>query len=100
MILKEQDSGRIIEMNVGEVFVVHLPENPTTGYRWMVETTYELEQVGNNFDPGGAIGAAGLRVFQFQTKVIGLYELQIKNWREWEGESSVISRFHVKIVAR
>lgn len=98
MILKEQDSGRIIEMNVGKVFVVHLPENPTTGYHWMVESTNQLEQVGNHFEPGGAIGAAGLRVFQFRTKVIGLYELHIKNWREWEGDASVIKRFDVKIV--
>lgn len=100
MILKEQDSGRIINMNEGDVFAVHLQENPTTGYRWKVETTNELEQVGNHFEPGGAIGAAGLRVFQFRTKGIGLYELHLKNWREWEGESSVINRFHVKIVVR
>ncbi|MGE1059969.1 protease inhibitor I42 family protein [Bacillus sp. GMa5/1] len=100
MILNEHDSGRLIEMNVNEILVVYLQENPTTGYLWKVEETYGIEQVSDHFEPGGAIGAAGLRVFKFQINGIGLYELHIKNWREWEGDVSIINRFKVKIVVK
>ena len=102
MILNEQYSGRTIDMKVGNVVTVRLKENPTTGYRWKVETASGLEQIGDHFEveAGGAIGAAGVRVFQFRSTRVGSYELLMKNWREWENESSVLARFIVKIIVK
>ena len=102
MILNEQDSGSIINMKVGNVVTVRLKENPTTGYRWTVETASGLEQIGDNFEveAGGAIGAGGIRVFQFRSTRVGSYELLMKNWREWENESSALARFVVKIIVK
>lgn len=100
MILNEQDSGRTIDIKVGNVFTVRLKENPTTGYRWTVETASGLEQIGDHFEAGVAIGAAGVRVFQFRSTRVGSYELLMKNWREWENESSVLARFVVKIIVK
>lgn len=101
MILSEQDSGQTIDMKVGEVVTVRLKENPTTGYRWTVESARGFEHIRDHFEVGGrAIGAAGLRVIQFRMTRIGSYELRMKNWREWEGESSVLARFIVMIVVR
>lgn len=82
------------------VLTVQLKENPTTGYRWIVEETSGIEQIGNNFMSDNGIGASGLRVFQFRTTHVGSYELRMKNWREWEGEASVIQRFQVKIIVK
>lgn len=100
MILSKQDSGRIIDMKVGEVVIVRLNENPTTGYRWTVENARGFEQIRDHFEEGRAIGAAGLRVFQFRITRVGSYELRMKNWREWEGERSVLARFIVKILVK
>lgn len=100
MILNEQDSGRTIEMKVGNVVTVRLKENPTTGYRWTVETASGLEQISDQFEAGVAIGAAGVRVFQFRSTRVGSYELLMKNWREWEGESSVLDHLVVKIIMK
>ena len=102
MILNEQDSGRTIDMKVGNVVTVRLKENPTTGYRWTVETASGLEQIDDHFEveAGGAIGAGGIRVFQFRSTRVGSYELLMKNWREWENESSVLARFIVKIIVK
>lgn len=100
MTLNEQDSGRTVDMERGKVVIVRLKENPTTGYRWTVETASGLEQTGDHFEAGGAIGAAGTREFQFRPTKVGSYELRIKNRREWEGEGSVIARFAAKIIAK
>lgn len=100
MILNENDSGRTVKMEVGEVIIVRLKENPTTGYRWMVEAANGLEQIGDHFIAGGAVGAAGVREFQFRPTKVGPYELRIRNWREWEGESSVSDHFDVKVIVK
>jgi len=100
MILNEQDSSRTVYTELGKVVTVCLKENPTTGYRWTVETANGLEQIGDHFKAGGAIGAAGVREFQFRSRKVGSYELRIKNWREWEGESSIMARFAVKIIVK
>jgi predicted secreted protein len=97
MTLNEQDAGRIVNMAVGDVVTVRLQENPTTGYRWTVETVSGLDQVGDRIETDGAIGAAGVRSFQFRTTRAGSYELRFKLGREWEGEDSALSRFIVKI---
>ena len=98
MLLSEQDSGRSVNVNLGSLFSVRLKENPTTGYRWTVESASGLEQVGDHFEGGGAIGAAGIRQLQFRAIRAGSSELRMKNWQEWEGEASVISRFVVEVI--
>ena len=98
MIFNEQDSGRTVKVKSGEVITIRLVENPTTGYRWAVEAGSGLEQVEDQNEPGGRIGAAGVRVLQFHAKSIGTHELRLKNWREWEGAPSVIGRFNAWIV--
>jgi len=101
MILSEQDSGRTIEMKVDEVITVRLKENPTTGYRWTGDSATGFQQIRDTFEQGGhAIGAAGFHVFEFRITRAGSFELRMKNLREWEGESSVLARFIVNIIAR
>ena len=95
--LSEQDAGRTVEMHVGNVVTIRLQENPTTGYRWAVETADGLEQISDRFDAGGALGAAGTRWFEFRPPQPGSYELRLKHWRAWEGEGSVRNRFRVNI---
>ena len=97
MMLSEQDAGRTVEMHVGNVVTIRLQENPTTGYRWAVETAGGLERVSDRFDPDSAIGAAGIRSFEFRPPHAGSYELRLKHWRAWEGEGSVRNRFRVNI---
>jgi predicted secreted protein len=101
MMLSEQDRGRSVEVPRDSVITLRLKENPTTGYLWSVEATNGLELVGDRFEEGGpAIGAAGARVFQFRTPRAGLHKLRLKNWREWEGETSVIDRFDANIIVK
>jgi predicted secreted protein len=100
MILNERDSGRTIVTAPGKVINVFFKENPTTGYRWTVEADSGMEEIGNHFKAGKAIGGEGIQEFQFRTGNPGSYELRMKKWREWEGEDSVIDRFTVKIIVK
>ncbi len=100
MILSEQDLGRTVYVDVGTIITVCLKENPTTGYRWTSEASTELEQVGDRFKTGEAIGAAGTRELQFRTTKTGSYGFNMKNWCEWEGESSVTDRFDAKVIVK
>ncbi len=100
-VLTATNSGGSVETGVGEVVAVQLPENPTTGYRWMVEAGDGLEEIGStSSQAGSAVGAAGVREFQFRVSRAGSHNLRLKHWRDWEGESSVIGRFNVTIVAK
>ena len=101
MILNERDRDHTVEVSVGGVLTVRLQENPTTGYSWSVDAVSGLEQVGDTFEAGSAaIGAAGVRVLRFRATRPGLHELRLKNWREWEGESSVANRFGAHIIVK
>ncbi|MEB2282584.1 protease inhibitor I42 family protein [Lysinibacillus xylanilyticus] len=99
MILTEQNSGCTININIGGIFFIQLKENPTTGYRWMVETINGVKQIEDQFILlENAVGGGGVRKLQFCALNIGTYELHIKKWQEWNGEGSVIQRFQIKII--
>lgn len=98
MILRELDSGRTLQVERGELIILRLAENPTTGYRWGVESSQGLELIDDQNTFGEGLGAGGLRVLQFRSRRSGECELRLKHWREWEGEGSVIGRFQVNLV--
>lgn len=101
MILTHQQSGGSFETSSGDLIMVRLEENPTTGYRWTVERKDNLELERDYYEKmSSAIGAAGFRIFHFRTHIAGLQELHMKNWREWEGDSSIISRFNANILVK
>ena len=98
MIIREQDAGRTIQVSRGELIILRLAENPTTGYRWTVESSQGLELIDDQNFFGEGLGAGGARVLQFRSRRNGECELRLKHWREWEGETSVIGRFQVHLV--
>jgi len=101
MILTCNDKEHTVDVDAHSFVNVRLEENPTTGYRWEVETAEGLTLVSDSFEPGGLLpGAAGMRVFQFRVPDAGTHNLSIKNWREWKGDSSIISRYYVTIVVK
>lgn len=101
MILTNRDNGRSLEANIGSLITVRLEENPSTGYRWAIDTKDDLEFESDHFEiTKSAIGAAGERVFQFRASKVGSHRLLMKNWRAWEGDSSIIDRFSVTIFVK
>ncbi|WP_166481918.1 protease inhibitor I42 family protein [Scytonema sp. UIC 10036] len=99
--LSSIDNGKTITLKRGQMLVIRLDENPTTGYRWSTPnlSTQVLQLKNDQFNQfsHGAIGSGGQRVFIFQANHPGQIKLQLKNWREWSGEESTIERFETTI---
>ena len=98
--LVETDNGRTVDIRRGETVQVSLPENATTGYRWAIdrcdEEFIEVLATEPHYTARGR-GAGGEVAFTFHGKKIGTGEIVLKHWRHWEGDSSVTSRFRIRL---
>jgi inhibitor of cysteine peptidase len=43
------------------------------------------------------VGAGGTRIFEFQAAGAGSTTLRFKQFRAWEGDSSIIGKFEIKV---
>lgn len=101
--LSAQDAGRTIEVEVGDVLRVELTENPTIGYRWAREPDQlpGLRLRDNSFqlDPDAAIGAPGVRRFEYVVERPGDSQLCHRCAQAWKDEDAFAERFCITIVA-
>lgn len=99
--LTQLDHGKSIRIRVGNLVVVQLRENPTTGYQWTFNQSDEqvLGFQGTEYTPSAAtgVGGSGQRLFRFKGERAGTTELDFKLWRQWQGEQSAIERFTTTI---
>ena len=97
-IVDDRQSGSRIELACGNVVLVRLKENPTTGYCWSLEDAGGLMlEASAPVAGGGAVGAAGVHEFRLRAMQPGLGHVQLKHWRAWQGDSSVIGRFDITV---
>jgi inhibitor of cysteine peptidase len=94
--LTQANSGQTVQARTGDVVVVRLAENPTTGYRWTV--THGPAPSDDTFSAaGGATGAGGERVLRFT--VTGPMTTQVRAVlrRQWETDAPPQARFEIAI---
>jgi len=100
MVLTEDDDGKDLRLPANEALVIELVENPTTGYRWQLESA-EGVAVESSYVPGdpgaapGTAGGGGKRRFTLELKGAGEVHLRAKLRRAWEGDTSILRRFQV-----
>ncbi len=102
------DAGIQVELEQGQILVVTLESNPTTGYRWEVAETQEsiLEQMGEaEFKPSQTgeppvPGAGGWEIFRFKAISAGQMTLQLVYRRSWEEGVEPINTFSLQVVVR
>lgn len=96
-VLTRADSGRTVDLRVGDRLLIRLDESPTTGFAWTGEGGDDtLVQQASDFAPTStAFGGGGLRSFLFMAEQAGVAELRLRLWRAWEGDSSVVGVFTV-----
>lgn len=101
VILTQADNGRSIEVQRGDLVVIHLRENPSTGFQWAIDHNNDeaLKLERSEYTPPAAstVGGAGQRTFTFSGRDSGAAEPHFKLWREWQGEQSVVERFSVTV---
>jgi len=102
--LTRANNGQSIEVRQGDEIILRLPENPTAGYDWHIDRADGLlpelsEHTTGSDQPDASprFGKGGVREFRFRAKEPGARRLDLKHWREWEGERSVTERFGVHI---
>ena len=98
VVVDERHAGARVDVHTGDVVTVRLHENPTTGYRWAVDGADGLRLESDRNTPSGtAPGAAGIRELGFRASVPGDHVLRLKQWRDWQGEQSVIGRYRIDV---
>jgi inhibitor of cysteine peptidase len=100
-LITEADHGKTIDLRKGDSLTIRLPENPTTGFRWVLNEHdgLALEPTASPvFEPSGsAVGAGGGRTFGFLAKVPGEYGIAFNLRRPWEKEVSPGRTFAVNV---
>jgi inhibitor of cysteine peptidase len=100
--LTQADNGSAIQVRRGDRIVIRLPENPTTGYRWVTDAVDDriVSLMSSEFAPpaGGGVGAGGAVAMVFEARAAGEGNIGLKRWRDWEGESSVRERYTITVL--
>ena len=104
--LDEKDDGRQVELQTGQVLVIRLKSNPTTGYRWEPTALEEgvLRQVGEaEFKPSSKLpllGASGVETLRFEAAESGQTDLQLVYHRPWEKEEKPAETYFLRVVVQ
>src|SRR5215217_6444129 len=95
--------GGTVVANVGDTIEIRLAENPTTGFRWAVESVdRRLALEHDDYAPAadGGVGGGGQRLLRYKANEAGSVPLQLKLQRAWEGDASTSDRFAVTVDIR
>ena len=88
--VSEADNGKEVTLPLGELLVITLESNPTTGYMWIVtkQDTESLllvkKELVTNTSDSGLVGAGGHEVLMFTARKKGQTSLQLEYRRPWE----------------
>lgn len=92
--LTQEDNGKTINGRVGQILVLTLEENPTTGYNWeMMDTNSNILSLkvskyeqDDALRSRGLFGAGGKHIYVFKLSYVGTTQLQLIYKRPWEPE--------------
>jgi predicted secreted protein len=104
--VNENDDGGYIELEQGQILVVTLESNPSTGYGWQQAENQEpyLEQIGQSefisSQTGGPpiAGAGGWEIFRFKAISAGKMTLQLVYRRPWEEGVEPVNTFSLNVL--
>ena len=79
-----------LSLQVGQQFILRLPSNPTTGFRWLLRDSAPqvLQSLGpevySNPEDEGLVGSAGISTWRFKVAKAGEGQLALTYERPWE----------------
>jgi inhibitor of cysteine peptidase len=84
----------------GETLIIRLQENPTTGYRWTVESNAGMRLDDDSFSrTGTGVGGGGSRRLQWTAQAPGTHSITLLLRRPWEAADTAIGRFSLTVVS-
>lgn len=98
-VLTAVDDGKTVELHVGSEVVIQLPDNPSTGYRWEIDTDKACVSVERqHFEQrSDQVGGGGESSWVLRAIAPGVSTVKLMLWRPWEGEHAAIQRFVVTL---
>ncbi len=99
--LTEQDRGREVPVSSGDIIVLRLPENPTTGMRWSFDdhAGVEILEDRNDLTSETRPGAASERVFRLRV-LGGDAHLELHRGQAWEPGTAPDAYFELELRAQ
>jgi predicted secreted protein len=100
LVVTKAQAGRVLAVKVGDSISVHLPENPTTGYAWALDSIDDtLLEVGGPAYHGedAGFGSGGVKTWRLRARARGRTRVELKRWRHWEGDQSIVERFGITL---
>lgn len=99
-LLTEADNSTSLSLSVGDIVSLTLPENPTTGHRWQLDSldSRVISASGDRFENQGAqVGGGGKRTLLFRILQPGKTRLSLKLRRPWESPDRFVKEFAVDL---
>jgi inhibitor of cysteine peptidase len=103
MKLNKNDSGKTVEILVGDELEVILPGNPTTGYAWKLislDTTVLRPDNAEFFANNKALGSGGMEAIKFHAIAAGKSEVKLIFHRSFEREVPPLNTFEVTVIIK
>ena len=101
IVVTEDDDGCRVEMRDGQILVVDLPANPSTGYTWDVATATSgrIRRIGEpEFEPKASLlGAPGREILRFMMLEPGETVLSLVYRRPWNRTDAAPRSFSAQI---
>lgn len=102
--ITEADNGKTINVNQGNIFILKLNENPSTGYSWQLSLSSGLKLLSDNYyssqssGPRPIVGAGGYHLWIIQAKSKGSQQVEATYKRPWEQDGVQTFKLNVVVV--
>jgi inhibitor of cysteine peptidase len=108
VVLGAEDNGRQVALMPGQMLIIALESNPTTGYSWelaegdaaVVQQVGEVEFSASAPEGEQLVGAGGTETFRFAAAEQGQTTLTLIYHRPWEKGVAPLETFSVDVVVR
>lgn len=103
--INASNSGSRVNLSVGDLLIVTLDSNPSTGYSWTnasVSNASVIKQTGREFKAAATnmVGAGGQDIWTFKALEKGTSTISMNYSRSWEKDVAPIATFNVTIVVK
>jgi len=102
--------GQEIEVPAGQLLVIALESNPTTGFKWELSEPIDegsLALIQSKYEPGEQAkqdppipGAGGTELWTFETLTAGEAIISMGYSRPWEGGEKAARTFNLTVIIR
>ena len=101
-------NGQEVTIDAGQMLVLTLESNPTTGFRWELSEPIDenlLALIETRYEPGvvagtGLVGAGGTEAWTFETLTVGATTITMEYSRPWDDCEKAVETFEITVVIK